>query len=304
MFSHYFWIMKVLITGANGFLGHYLTGQLLTKGIAVIATGKGECRLPYSDNRLFQYQSLDFTDPEAVQRIIGNSRPDVIVHSGALSKPDECEQHKDYADKVNIDGTRHLLEAAAAVQCFFIFISSDFIFDGKEGMYTEEDKGNPVNYYGLTKLRAEALVQQYVFNWSIVRTLLVYGKPLTGRGNILTVVKEKLEKGEEYSVFDDQVRTPTFVEDLAAGIVAIIQRRATGIFHLSGKDILTPYQMACETADYLGLNKLLIKKVTAAIFSQPAMRPAKTGFNIEKARRELGYDPVSFDEGIRKTFDT
>lgn len=294
--------MKVLITGANGFLGHYLTGQLLAKRIAVIATGKGDCRLPYADNPLFQYQSLDFTDPEAVQLIVGNLRPDVIVHGGAVSKPDECEQHKVYADKVNIEGTRYLLASAAAVKSFFIFISTDFIFDGKEGMYKEEDKGNPVNYYGLTKLRAEALVQQYAYEWSIVRTVLVYGKPLTGRSNILSVVKEKLEKGEEYSVFDDQVRTPTFVEDLAAGIVAIIQKRATGIFHLSGKDILTPYQMACATADFLGLDKTLIRKVTAATFSQPAMRPAKTGFNIEKAKRELGYDPVSFQEGLARTF--
>lgn len=294
--------MKVLITGANGFLGHYLTGQLLAKGIAVIATGKGECRLPYADNLLFQYQSLDFTDPEAVQLIAGNIRPDVIVHSGAVSKPDECEQHKDYADKVNIEGTRYLLAAAAAVKSFFIFISTDFIFDGKKGMYKEEDKGNPVNYYGLTKLRAESLVQQYAYEWSIVRTVLVYGKPLTGRGNILSVVKEKLEKGEEYSVFDDQVRTPTFVEDLAAGIVAIIQKRVTGIFHLSGKDIMTPYQMVCATADFLGLDKTLIRKVTAATFSQPAIRPAKTGFNIEKAKRELGYDPVSFQEGLARTF--
>lgn len=294
--------MKVLITGANGFLGHYLTGQLLTKGITVIATGKGECRLPYADNLLFQYQSLDFTDPEAVQLIVGNLRPDVIVHSGAVSKPDECEQHKDYADKVNIEGTRHLLASAAAGKSFFIFISTDFIFDGKEGMYKEEDKGNPVNYYGLTKLRAESLVQQYAYEWSIVRTVLVYGEPLTGRGNILSVVKEKLEKGEEYCVFDDQVRTPTFVEDLAAGIVAIIQKRATGIFHLSGKDIMTPYQMACATADFFGLDKTLIRKVTSATFSQPAIRPAKTGFNIEKAKRELGYDPVSFQEGLARTF--
>ncbi|MBL7720398.1 MAG: sugar nucleotide-binding protein, partial [Chitinophagaceae bacterium] len=194
------------------------------------------------------------------------------------------------------------LAAAATVQSFFIFISTDFIFDGREGMYKEEDTGNPVNYYGLTKLRAEALVKEYSFDWSIVRTVLVYGKPLTGRGNILTVVKEKLEKGEEYSVFNDQVRTPTFVEDLAAGIVAIIEKRATGIFHLSGKDILTPYQMACKVASYLGLSEGLIRKVTAATFTQPALRPAKTGFIIDKAKKLLGYDPVSFEEGLKRAF--
>lgn len=294
--------MKVLITGANGFLGHYLCGQLLDKGYPVVATGKGDCRLPYLCHPLFHSTKMDFTDIAAVNEVMEAKKPDIIVHAGAISKPDECELNKAFADKVNVEGTRNLLEAAGRQQAHFIFISTDFIFDGREGMYKEEDTGDPVNYYGHTKLKAEALVKQYSFAWAIVRTVLVYGKPLTGRGNILTVVKEKLEKGEEYSVFDDQVRTPTFVEDLAAGIVAIIEKKATGIFHLSGKDILTPYQMACKAADHLHLDKSQLKKVTAADFSQAARRPLKTGFIIEKARRELGYDPISFEEGLVKTF--
>ena len=120
--------------------------------------------------------------------------------------------------------------------------------------------------------------------------------------NNTIIVKGKLEKGEEYSVFDDQVRTPTFVEDLAAGIVSIIEKKATGIYHLSGEDILTPYEIACKTAEHLGLDKSLIKKVTAETFSQPAKRPAKTVFNIEKAKRGLNYSPTSFAEGLKKTF--
>jgi dTDP-4-dehydrorhamnose reductase len=131
---------------------------------------------------------------------------------------------------------------------------------------------------------------------------LVYGKPITGKANILTIVKEKLEKGEEYSVVNDQVRTPTFVKDLTSGIISIIERKAKGIYHLSGEDVLTPFEMACKVADYFGLNKSLIKKVTAADFSQPAKRPPKTGFVINKARKELGYNPVSFEEGLRRTF--
>jgi dTDP-4-dehydrorhamnose reductase len=130
----------------------------------------------------------------------------------------------------------------------------------------------------------------------------VYGKPLSGKSNILIIVKEKLEKGEEYSVVDDQLRTPTYVEDLAAGIIAIAEKKAKGIWHLSGSEVLTPYEMACQTADYLNLNNALIKKVTAASFSQPAKRPAKTGFIIDKAKMKLGYKPVSFEEGLIKTF--
>jgi dTDP-4-dehydrorhamnose reductase len=99
------------------------------------------------------------------------------------------------------------------------------------------------------------------------------------------------------------VRTPTYVGDLADGIIAVIEKKAKGIYHLSGEDVLTPYQMAVRAAEYLGLDKTLIKKVTAADFSQPAKRPHKTGFVIDKAKNELGYQPLSFEEGLKKTFE-
>jgi dTDP-4-dehydrorhamnose reductase len=169
-------------------------------------------------------------------------------------------------------------------------------------MYREDDVPGPVNYYGRTKLEAEEAVKEYEHDWTIVRTVLVYGKNHSGHNNLLKIVKEKLEKGEEYKVFDDQVRTPTYVEDLAKGIVSVIEKRATGIFHLSGKDILTPYQMAIKTAEHLKIDSSVIKKATVASFSQPAKRPLKTGFVIDKARKELGYEPGSFEEGLNKTF--
>jgi len=123
-----------------------------------------------------------------------------------------------------------------------------------------------------------------------------------GRGYLLSITKDKLEKGEQYNVVDDQFRTPTYVEDLVTGIVSVINKRATGIFHLSGVDILTPYQMASKTANYLGLDASLLKRVTAEDFKEPALRPPKTGFNIEKAKRELGYNPIGFAEGLAMTF--
>ncbi len=294
--------MKILITGANGFLGHYLTSQLLEKEHTVIATGKGECRLPFVTNEKFKYVSMDFTDPFAVHDVFDKIKPDVVVHAGATSKPDECEQQQWQAYLTNVEGTVTLLLNAEEQKCFFVFLSTDFVFDGLTGIYEEEDSRGPVNFYGKTKEEAEDAVQEYEYDWAIVRTVLVYGKPSCGRGNLLTVVKGKLEKGEEYSVFDDQVRTPTFVEDLAAGIVSIIEKKATGIYHLSGEDVLTPYEIACKTAEHLGLDKSLIKKVTAETFSQPAKRPAKTVFNIEKAKRGLNYSPTSFAEGLKKTF--
>lgn len=294
--------MKVLITGANGFLGHYLVGQLLQNGYDVIATGKGNNRLPYSNSEKFVYAEMDFTNPFAVNDIFDTHKPEVVVHAGAISKPDECELNQKKAFRINTESTVTMLSNAAKHKCFFIFISTDFVFDGEEGMYTEGDIPNPVNFYGKTKLEAEEAVKRFEHDWAIVRTVLVYGKPMAGRSNILTIVKEKLENGEAYSVVDDQVRTPTYVEDLAAGIISIIEKRACGIYHLSGINILTPYEMACKTADFLGLDKSLIKRVTAESFSQPAKRPARTGFIIDKAKRELAYSPVTFMEGLKRTF--
>ncbi|MBL0146669.1 MAG: sugar nucleotide-binding protein [Chitinophagaceae bacterium] len=185
----------------------------------------------------------------------------------------------------------------------FIFISTDFVVDGIKGMYKEEDERSAVNYYGQTKIAAEDLVMQNNNEWCIVRTALVYGKPFSGRNNMVTLVKEMLEKGEEYSVFDDQIRTCTYVEDLANAIVLVIQKNAKGIYHISGNDVLTPYQMAVATAEYLHLDKSLIKKVTEKDFSQPAKRPAKTGFVISKAKVDLGFKPISFAEGLKRTLE-
>lgn len=295
--------MNILLTGANGFLGHYLTEQLLQKNYTVIATGKGDCRLPYLQHKNFIYTAMDFTDPYAVHDAFEKYQPAIVVHAGAISKPDECELQQWQSYLVNVEGTVTLLTNAAGYKSFFIFMSTDFIFDGASGMYTEEDEAKPVNYYGQTKSDAEDAVKEYEHDWTIVRTVLVYGKPLASRANIISIVKEKLEKGELYNVVDDQVRTPTYVGDLAAGIVSIIEQKATGIFHIAGKDVLTPYQMAIETADYLQLDKALINRVTADSFSQPARRPAKTGFVIDKAINVLGYKPVSFKEGLQKTLE-
>jgi dTDP-4-dehydrorhamnose reductase len=116
------------------------------------------------------------------------------------------------------------------------------------------------------------------------------------------MVAVAIQEGRSIGIVDDQVRTPTYVEDLADGIVKIIEKRATGIFHLSGEEVLTPYKMACAVAKYLQLDESLVKRVTAESFKQPALRPSRTIFDLAKAKRELGYQPVSFQEGLERTF--
>ncbi|MGG9963541.1 SDR family oxidoreductase [Ferruginibacter sp. SUN106] len=292
--------MKILITGANGFLSYYMVDQLLNNNHTVIATGKGESRLPFIHPH-FMYEELDFTNAGAVAAIFAKHQPTHIIHAGAISKPDECELNKPVADKVNIEGTAILLAAAKDYAAVFLFCSTDFIFDGIKGMYNEEDTPAPVNYYGETKVKAEALVQQYPHHWNIVRTVLNYGKPFNKRNNILTIVQEKLEKGEAYEVFHDQVRTPTYAGDFAWAINAMLEKNVNGIYNICGEDVLTPYEMAVATGAFLQLDTSLIKKITAKDFVQAAKRPLKTGLDITKAKRDLGYQPVSFNEGLKKT---
>ena len=294
-------MQKVLITGVNGFVGSYLARLLLQNNMQVIGTGKGDCRLNITDKN-FTYEPLDFTDKEKCNSVFQKYNPEVVVHTGAVSKPDECEQNREEAYRQNVSGTQNLLGEAEAINAFFIFLSTDFIFSGIEGMYREEDAASPVNYYGQTKVEAEAAVIKYSGDWCIVRTVLVYGDPCGGRHNILTNVADSLRQKKALKIFNDQVRTPTYVEDLVRAIATIIDKKKTGIFHISGEDILTPYQMAIAVADHLQLETTLISPVKEDEFVQPAKRPLKTGFDISKAKRELNYQPTSFAEGLKKTF--
>ncbi len=295
--------MRILVTGANGMLGRHLVRKLVEKDYEVVATAKGKSKFGVNGEKPIDYRSLDITDGASVNRLINEVKPDLILHAAAMTQVDECELNKIDCWNTNVTATRFILDAAKETKCRIIFISTDFVFDGLHGPYNEEDEPNPVNYYGSSKLAAEKAVMQSGLDWAIVRTVLVVGNTADGqRQNILIWVKEKLEKGEKIKVVDDQVRTPTYVEDLADGIILVLEKNKKGIFHIAGKDTLTPYQIASETATYLKLDSRLIEKASVENFSQAALRPPTTGFIIEKARTELNYQPHSFKEILPEVF--
>lgn len=296
-------MQQILITGANGFVGNYLVRELLNKNYKVIATGKGENRLDMESENLI-YLPLDFSNDAELELFFQQYKPDVIIHSGAMSKPDECELNKEAAFRTNVTGTIHLLSHSKRIKSFFVYISTDFVFSGNERIYDEKSEDTfPVNYYGETKLLAEGEVKNYEYGWAIVRTVLVYGKPLKNRQNLLTNTAIALRNEEPLKIFDDQVKTPTYVGDLVSGIISIVGKNATGIFHLSGEDILTPYQMSIAVADHLKLDASLISRVKSHEFKQPAKRPANCIFDLSKVKKELDYHPISFEEGLKKTFE-
>lgn len=293
--------MKILVTGANGFVGSYVVKQLLDKGYEVFASSRTAAASAFNTYNNYHFIQLDITDVFAMHDAFEFSKPDIVIHCGAMSKPDDCELNQAAAYDVNVFGTVQLLLNAAEHKSFFIFLSTDFIFNGKEGMCTEDTVPDPVNYYGKTKLEAEEAVKEYEHAWAIVRTVFVYGKPLAARGCFLNLVKKKLQNKEPFKVVNDQLRTPTHAADLAKGIALIIEKKATGIFNLSGKDILTPYEMAIKTAGLLNYKNHGLTPVTCQEFTELAKRPLKGGLNINKAREELGYEPMNFENGLRLT---
>lgn len=295
--------IKVVITGANGLLGQYLIRDMAKAGFEVFATNRGASRLPQYEEVDYTYQSIDICDMEVVQQYLLAVNPAIIIHAAAMAQPDACELNKDECRRINISATANITATAEKLGAQLIYISTDFVFSGDSGPYREDDIPAPVNYYGESKLASEKIIQNSKINWAIVRTVLVYGNILSGtRSNVVTWVKDNLEKGNHIKVVNDQVRTPTYVEDLSKGIVLIAQQNAKGIFNISGREVFTPYEMAVQVADYFGLDKSLIEKVTADTFTQPARRPLKTGFIIDKAEKELGYKPISFKGGIQKMF--
>lgn len=294
--------MKVLVTGANGLLGQHLIRQLVHEGKFIIhATGKGDSRLPYGSTNGITYHPLNLTDFKKTQTLIEKISPHIILHAAAITQPNECATDKINCWKTNVGVTRALIKGAQKTKSYFIYVSTDFVFDGKEGPYDEQASPNPINDYGESKLLAEEIVQLSGLHWAIVRTVLVYGDRVPGgRNNFVLWVKEKLQNGEPVNVVNDQYRTPTYVEDLAKGILLVVMKHAKGVYHISGKELCTPYQLATIIATMLEKDTSLIIPVTADTFQEPAKRPLKTGFIITKAVKELGFVPTGLEDGLRK----
>jgi dTDP-4-dehydrorhamnose reductase len=289
---------KILITGSNGLLGQKLVSLLLKENNAeLVATARGENRLPLKEG--YTFDTMDITDLENVNEVVDRYKPDILIHTAAMTNVDQCETEKELCWAQNVTAVEYLVKACERNKTFLLHLSTDFIFDGSAGPYDENDEANPISFYGWSKLASEHLVKGAKTKWAIARTVLVYGIAHDmSRSNIILWVKKSLEEGKKINVVSDQWRSPTLAEDLAKGCTLIAEQEAEGIFNISGKDVLNPYQMAHLTADYFGLDKSLINEATSATFSQPAKRPPKTGFIIDKAVNDLGYKPASFEEGI------
>jgi dTDP-4-dehydrorhamnose reductase len=296
---------KILITGSNGLLGQKLVYKLRNHtNITCISTARGANRLVKTDG--YVYESLDITDLQNVSDVFLKHKPDVVINTAAMTNVDACETEKEGCWLLNVTAVENQINTLEKLKLedstyhpHFIHLSTDFIFDGTHGPLDENETPNPQSYYAESKLAAEKLVQTSNLQWAIARTVLVYGiVDSMSRSNIVLWVKQNLEQGKVINVVDDQFRTPTLAEDLADGCILIAEKNAHGIYNISGKDFLSILELAHLVADYYKLDKSLIKPSKSADIKQPAKRPPITGFIIDKAKKELGYNPKSFTEGI------
>lgn len=289
--------MRILVTGANGLLGQKLCQLLDGKDeVELIATARNPLSIKLMRGKFLQ---LDITDKNSVDSIVLETRPDVIINTAAMTQVDHCETEREKCWLSNVTAVSYLVEVCGQLNIKLIHVSTDFIFDGKEGPLKEDATPGPVNYYGESKLAGEEIIQKSTIEWAIIRTVLVYGITSDlSRSNIVLWVKQSLENGKVINVVNDQWRTPTLAEDLAMGCYLVASKKAEGIFHISGEVMMTPYDIALTTAKFFNLDKSLIKSTDSNTFKQPAARPLKTGFDISKAREILGYTPRSLTDGL------
>lgn len=290
--------MKTLIIGANGFTGRRILQSLSRQGIyELTGCSLHEDILPGNNYRFVQ---ADMNNHPAIDRLIAEIRPDVVINGSALSVPDYCESHHEEAYAANVLAVENIARCCEKAGSRFIHLSTDFVFDGKKAeLYTETDTPAPVNYYGISKYQGEQAVAANCSNYANVRVVVVYGKALPGQhGNILQLVKNRLQAGQEIRVVSDQYRTPTWVQDIADGVEKLMHISQNGIWHICGDECLSIADIAYRVADYFKLDRSLIVPVTTEEMNEATPRPRFSGLSIEKAKRILGYAPHSLEEGM------
>jgi dTDP-4-dehydrorhamnose reductase len=287
--------MKVLILGAGGLLGQEIVRvakretewQLLTLSKNYLRSEK--------NSRLF-----DLHDYHQWQRLVENveTRPDVIINAAAATNVDQCEVEREQAWKINVTLVEILVHICRSYDIRLVQISTDYIFDGSRGPYTETDTPNPINYYGRTKLAAENLCIRKLVEYSIVRTMWLYGEASGGKTTFVDWVLNMLKAQTPFGVVTDEVGTATLTEDVAYAIIKMIDSSFRGIVNIGGAELQSRWQFAQDIAKVFKQDSSMITKITTKQLKRYAKRPLNSGLIIHKAQAILGHQPTSPVEGL------
>jgi len=287
--------MRILMTGASGLLGSKLT-QILVEREHEVYSGYHEHRPLYGTPIKFNVSIKN-----EVEKAFKISQPDVVIHAAALTNVDKCELEKELAWKINVNGTQNIAQFSKKYNSFLIYISTDYVFDGLKGLYSEEDEPNPINYYGLTKLKGEEEIQNTLEDYCIARASVIYGsRPATGKINFVLWIIEKLRREEKIKIVTDQWNSPTLNTNLTEMLYEIIERRLTGIYHLSGATRINRYDFAKLIAKTFNLDESLIEPTSSDELLWKAKRPRDSSLNTNKAFRTLKNKPLTIEKALKR----
>ena len=278
---------RILVTGASGQLGRAFIRKSREK-YNVLGTGR-----KYSD--LCPFKKGDITDRKFIKEIVDDYTPDVIVHFAAMTGVDECEQNPYAAESVNIASVEWILNDFSG---YFIFISTDYVFDGKDGPYSEKAKTNPINVYGKTKLKAESIIRSHSKKWLILRTNVLFDYSEWTTASFVNWVVKSLRNRKSISVVLDQFNNPIWTDHLAHIINSLIEMDATGLYHSGSIEYISRYDFALMIAKKFELDQSLISPITTKALNQIALRPLKGGLRTEKLTDDFRIISPSIDEAL------
>lgn len=290
---------KILLTGSNGLLGQKLVHLLSVKGeVTLLATSTGPDRITTASG--YEYRTLDITDESAVMKVVTDFAPTAIINTAAMTNVDACEADEEGCRRLNVDAVKYLLKAAEEVGAKLVHLSTDFVFNGEDGPYSEDDLPDPLSIYAQSKYESEGVLMRSDYtDWVIARTIIVYGvSEAMSRNNIVLWARQALLKGDEMNIVNDQWRSPTLAEDLAMGCWLAVEKDAEGIYHLSGPETYSIIELVYAVAEFYGFSTANVKPISSATLSQAAKRPPRTGFILDKAKKELGYAPRTLHQGL------
>jgi len=278
--------MKVLITGASGLLGSALLREASRSGVTAVAG--------YNRHALQDGLQMDITKFDEVENAVQRVAPNFVIHAAAFTNVDMCETEPQRAWEVNALGTKHVTDACDEHGAKVVYISTDYVFDGQNGPYSEEDPTHPINVYGESKLAGERFALSHPHN-AVVRVCVLYGPD---KPNFVTWVINELRRNTPINVVSDQINTPTYVGSCALALLRLCELDLCGVYHVSGREQISRYAFAREIADVFGLNQKLINISTTDTLKQQARRPMNSSLNVAKAEQALAMRLANVREGL------
>ncbi len=284
---------KVLIVGSNGMLGQRVVDQFKNLEEFELYLSSFE-ETSFHENQ--NYSQIDISDKKSVKKLLLNFDPDYIINLAAYTNVDKSESEKELCWNVNVNATEYLAKYCVPTNSHLIQISSDYVFDGKSGPYSELDLPNPISYYGRSKLAGENVIKRFNIRNTVIRTNVLFGNAKFGRPDFVKWVVNSLREKKQIKIVTDQINNPTFLDDIAGAIKTIVKKDETGLYNIGGAELLDRFEFTRRIAEHFNLDFNLVIPITTEELKQPAKRPLKSGLINLKAETELNYKPRVLEE--------